>query len=291
MVHIIITDFNGYAQTKICLSHLKASTYQHFTTVIVDHGTTDETSEKTLIDFPDAIVIKGNPDLWWTGAVNMGIQYALANGSDRIMLLNNDCYMESKSLENLIKHTNDHSESIIAPVQYNWSTGEINTIAPYSSFLLGFPTRPGPRKLTQKMKKDEIISSDLIVGGRGVIIPSQIFELLGFFDENNLPHYGADHDFYLRAKKKGVKLLIATDSFVGVDDTKTTIAKLPYLLSFKEFWNTLYDIRSHRNIFHVKALFKKHYPISHLYIIGVVLYLGRYTGIYLIQRLFHVLKK
>jgi GT2 family glycosyltransferase len=254
----------------------------------VDHGSTDDTSRGINNDFPDVIVLKESEKLWWTGAVNLGIRYALTQGADRIMLLNNDCYLAPDAIEILLRYSRQCPKSIIAPVQRDWKTGKINVIAPCSHFLLGFPTLPGNRKLTREMKKKGVISSKLLVGGRGAVIPAEIFFSLGLFDENTLPHYGADHDFYLKAKKQGVDLIIATWAFADVDNSRTTMADNPGRLTLKEFIHSFFSIRSHRNIKHVKTLFRKHYPIPGMYLLGVALYLGRYCFVYLINRLYFI---
>jgi GT2 family glycosyltransferase len=285
MLYIIITDFNGYKQTKKCLAALKASTYRNFKTIVVDHGTTHDTSKGLSTNFPDVIVLKGSENLWWTGAVNLGIRYALSHGTERIMLLNNDCYVAPDAVEILMQYSRQCAKSIVAPVQRDWKTGKINVITPCSHFLFGFPTWLGKRKLTREMKKRGLINSKLIIGGRGVVIPAELFSSIGLFDENTLPHYGADHDFYLTAKK-GVDLMIATWAFVDVDNSRTTMADNPGKLTFEEFINSFYSIRSHRNIKHVKTLFRKHYPIPGMYLLGVALYLGRYCFVYLIKRFF-----
>jgi len=42
-------------------------------------------------------------------------------------------------------------------------------------------------------------------------------------------------------------------------------------------------MRSHRNIRHIKALFKKHYPIPQLYWVGLGLYLTRYGTVFFLK--------
>jgi len=285
MLYVIITDFDGYTQTKKCMKALQKSTYQNFKTVVVDHGPTNETSTGLRNEFPETIILKGSTDLWWTGAVNLGIRFALKQGANRIMLLNNDCYLAPDAMEILIRYSDQYPENIIAPVQRDWKSGRINVIAPNSLFLLGFPAMPGPRRLTMKIREKGLIKSKLIIGGRGVIIPAIIFDNLGMLDEKNLPHYGADTDFYLNARKKGIDLLTATRAVIDVDDTRTTIADKNGRLTIKEFWNTLHSIRSHRNIVKTKVLFKKHYPVPRLYMLGVSMYIMRYIGLYLVRRI------
>lgn len=283
---IVITDFNGFQQTKNCLNALRKSIFQGFTVVVVDHGTTSDTKQSLEREYLEVVRIVGSPELWWTGATNLGIHYALSCGADLVMLLNNDCYVTPGAIGELIELWQEHPQSLIAPVQRDWKTGDILSITPRSCFLLGFPTIPGPRVLTSAMFSQRLLPSQLIGGGRGVLLPTSIFKEIGFFDEVNLPHYWADHDFYLRACKQGIPLFIASRAIVDIDGTRTTMADNPGQLTLRQWMHSLRSIRSHRNLAHLKELFKRHYPYRQVYMLGVVLYTGRYFAMYLIQKIF-----
>lgn len=290
MLFIISTDFNGYDQTKKCLTFLRRSHFSKFITLVVDHGTSDETREGLHNDFPGVIRIEGSSKLWWAGATNSGIRYALDNGAAKIILLNNDCYVTPKTIEQLLRLSRKEPRAIIAATQLDWHTSETITIKPSSMMGLGFPTLRGPMNLPKRYKNQQLLHTKLICGGRGVIIPRYVFENIGLLDEANLPHYWADHDFYLRSLKQGVKLFVAPEVYVYVDNTRTTIANSAETLSLREFLNTLTSIRSHRNVNSVNALFKKHYPLKRFYLIGVALYLTRYTIVYLLKRTASIFK-
>lgn len=281
---IVITDFNGSAQTRRCLNALRASQDRNFRILVVDHGTDGRTRTMLDAECPEAIHIEGSPDLWWAGATNLGIRAALARGASAIMLLNNDGYVTPETIGLLLELAQEQPDAIIAPIQRDWRSGHITAINPRSNFLLGFPTIPGSRRLSPAMAAQALLPVDLIIGGRGVILPVSVLDRLGLFDEEALPHYGADHDFYLRARRHGIPLYVATGAFVDIDNTRTTSADRPETLSWSAFLHTLRDTRSHRNVRDVAALFRKHYPIRPLYPLGVALYLGRYLAVYFVKR-------
>ncbi len=283
-LYLVIADFNGCDQTRRCLQALRASHCQDFTILVVDHGTDGQTREMLAHECPAAIRVAGSPDDWWTGATNLGIRAALACEASAVMLLNNDCYVTPKTIGTLLELAQDQPDAIIAPIQRDWRSGEITCISPRSHFLLGFPTVPGPRRLTPAMAAQPLLPARLIGGGRGAILPAGVLARLGLFDAETLPHYWADHDFYLRARRLGIPLNIATRAFVDIDSTRTTSADRPETLSWSAFRRTLYDTRSHRNIRDVAALFRKHYPIPGLHPLGVALYTGRYLLVYLVKR-------
>jgi len=283
-LHLVITDFNGHDQTQRCLQALRTSHYQDFSILIVDHGTDGRTREMLAREHPEVIRVEGSPDLWWTGATNLGIRAALERGASHVMLLNNDCYVLPETIGTLLRLAQEHPDAIIAPIQRDWRSGKITSISPRSRFLLGFPTVPGPRRLTPAMAAQPLLPVKLIGGGRGVILSAGVLADLGLFDEEALPHYWADHDFYLRARCQGVPLRVATGAFVDIDNTRTTSADRPETLNWSAFLHTLCDTRSHRNVRDVAALFRKHYPIRSLYPLGVALYLSRYLVAYLFKR-------
>jgi GT2 family glycosyltransferase len=282
---IVIADFNGYSRTRRCLAALQAGSRRDFTVIVVDHGTTDETAVGLARDFPEVRRLAASPELWWTGATNAGIRHALSLQASRIMLLNNDCYVTPEALAELLQQAEQHPDAIVAPVQRDLQSGRFTAIAPSCCFGLGFPSLPGPRELTAAQRAAGNIAVQLIVGGRGAIIPVPVLEQIGLFDEESLPHYGADHDFYLRARRQGISLLTATRAIVDIDSTSTSVADASGAQNLAAFLDSLRSVRSHRNLRDVTALFRKHYPLRPLYLLGVGLYTGRFALLWMLRRL------
>jgi len=283
-IHIIITVFNGWKQTRCCLDALISNGHKNIEIIVVDHGSTDGTKTDLPVNYPEVLHVIGDPSLWWAGATNLGIREAISRGAETIMLLNNDCYIEPDTIAQLINHSKKKAQAIIAPVQKDFATDEYLCTTYRECFLLGFASIASRTITAKPSNKNALISRKLIAGGRGVIIPLNVFKEVGLFDEVALPHYGADHDFYLRCRKHGIPLYVALDSTVYIDQTRTSSAARPQDLTLKEFYQTLFNRRSHRNLHDLTILFKKHYPIKHFYYLGVVLNITRYFLVYLWQR-------
>ncbi len=292
-VYIIIPVFNGWPQTRQCLEALRQSHCQDFHTIIIDHGSSDETSTHLERDHLEVTRIVASDSLWWAGATNAGVEYALNAGARLIMLLNNDCYPEPDCIGNLLAHyagnrSNDR-QRIIAPQLIDNDTLAPLVTAARSCLALGFPTLA--TKPNRHAGTDELIPCRLIMGARGVIIPAAVFGQVGLFDAARLPHYLADHDFYLRCDKAGISLLIDPSATVRVDNTRTTMASNLADLSLSQFRTTLSGQRSHRNIRDLTQFFRNHYPIPRLYVIGVALNLCRYTLLYFTARATRVFRR
>lgn len=285
---VVITDYDGWEQTRRCLEHLHASTHRPFETIVVDHGLSDETRRGLLEKFPSVIRVEGDPSLWWAGATNLGVRCALERGSDSIVLLNNDCYVEPNTLARLVTHSAAEPQAVIAPVQINLGSGTVQSFFS-TCLLLGFPTLAVSRGPRYAADAPPLVRTGMIGGGRGVIVPAHVFRKIGLFDAENMPHYYADHDFYLRCRKQGVPLYMAHDAAVAVDPRRTTAAANYSRLNLREFRRTFSDPRSHRNLHDLSMLFRLHYPLPGLWWVGVGLNLARYVLTYLAARGFRLL--
>jgi GT2 family glycosyltransferase len=279
-LHIVIPVFNNWEQTKVCLDALRASEYKNLEIIVVDHGSTDKTKIALPVEYPEVVHVLGDPSLWWTGATNLGIRTAISMGAERVMLLNNDCYITPKAVGTLIHHSEKTHEAIIAPIQKDHDTDEFICTTYRECFLLGFPSLPSHTLDTKKYKNATLVPSQLILGGRGVIIPVSVFKFVGMFNEVDFPHYNADHDFYLRCRKQGVPLYTALESIVYLDQNKTSTAGQFKEMTVRKFYETLFNRSSHRNLRDLTILFKKHYPIKGFYFIGVFLNIIRYSLVY-----------
>ena len=285
-LHVVLTDFNGATQTRRCLVELSRSFGPVPQVIVVDHGTNSQTAELLRTEFPSVTRIEASSALWWTGAINAGVQFAMSAGATRIVLLNNDCYVQPDTLFHLVKLSDRNPAAIIAAIQRDWQSKSIGSLTISFNFLLGFPTRPGAKSANKIQFEQGLISARLIQGGRGVLIPAEIFRTIGLFDAVVFPHYSADHDFYLRARAVGVPLYVGLHAMVDVDTTRTSSAFNPTQMSWLQFCESLRSVRSHRSIGHVSSLFKRYYPIPQLYKLGVFLFVGRYTLTYALSRIF-----
>jgi GT2 family glycosyltransferase len=282
---IVVTDFNGWERTRTCLQSLSESSFQSFEILVVDHGTTDTTAKGLAANFPHVLRLPASAQLWWAGASNIGIQAALQRKATRIMLLNNDCYVNTSTLATLMEHSRAHSEWIIAAVQVDRDSGQHIAITPSHNLLFGFATLHGPKSITDRMRAQRLLSTNLIGGGRGVIIPANVFLRIGLFDEAELPHYYADHDFYLRCRAAGIVMKVAIDTTVAIDKGQTSIANDMSTLSWSDMINSLSSMHSHRSLNHLRPFFRKHYPIRGLYFVGLWLYAARYITLFTIRRI------
>ena len=113
--HVVIPVFNRLSMTLGCLESLSVQTDKMMNVVLVDDGSTDDTSEVVLKRFPEVHILEGNGDLWWTGAINLGIRHVLSSAApgDYVVLVNNDTYFESDFITRCRKTAQRYPNALI----------------------------------------------------------------------------------------------------------------------------------------------------------------------------------
>jgi GT2 family glycosyltransferase len=251
MIYIVIPVHKRLAFTISCVESLAVQTYRQFKIVIVDDGSTDGTEHYIREHYPDIILLKGNGELWWTGAINLAVEKILSMSSDEndyVLTLNNDLVVRPDYLQNLLTIAQENKDAIVGsvsvhiddPEHVHFSGTEWNSkTAKYRPSLKGSYSYTWLKNLQQTVKTD-------LLPGRGILIPISVFKELGLYDNVAFPHYMADEDFSMRARKAGYRLLISTHAAVlnhvaatGINNKKR---------SFKYFINVLTSIKSPSNI-------------------------------------------
>ena len=210
---VIIPVHNRASETKACLECLQKQTVDGVRIVVVDDGSTDGTQEMLEQEFPDVVRLEGDGNLWWTGAINMGVRDALGQNADLIITLNNDVLIKEDYIQRLMDAHEEYPEAII---------GSINLTQEEPPRLLDagiVSHNPWTAKYVKRGERlqrydgeFEGLLSTYSLPGRGVLIPRAVFETVGLYDEQGFPHYAADLDFSLRAAEAGFSLFVHAEN-------------------------------------------------------------------------------
>ena len=260
MIYIIIPVFNRWYFTELCLLSLLKQNYHNYKIVVVDHGSTDGTSEKIATQFPLVIVITGDESMWWAAATNLGVQYAISNNADFVLTLNNDLEVNSDYLNSLLKVYNENKPCLVGSLTVDIKNQDkiLFIGGTWNKYFAKYKAHNNIYKSVKNLDTNfEKIESDMLPG-RGVLIPIEALQKFGLFDEVNFPHYFADDDFSVRCKYEGFKLIVSIKSVVKsyTDDTIS-------LFKFTNFTS----IRSPLNLSTRYKWAKKHTPMPILYFI------------------------
>jgi len=208
-VAVIVPTHNRWKLAALALDSLINDGYQNKQIYLIDDGSTDETKEHLPNLNPIVKVLVGDGNLWWSGAINLGIKEALKSECNLILWMNDDNKVESNTLENMVNaHISCGSNSIIAA----------RTLSTYTrqDEWCGNPPRwhPDYDRWRGKCQDNQICPLEHPPGGRGVLFPIDCFRTVGFVDQRSFPHYWADHDFHYRAMNAGYKYFLAGNAVV-----------------------------------------------------------------------------
>lgn len=110
-VTVIVLNWNGKDDTIECLNSLKLIDYSSLDILVVDNGSSDDSVEVIRSEFPDVAVIEAGENLGYAGGNNVGIKYALQQGAEYILVLNNDTIVDPNLVDAFIEAANAYPEA------------------------------------------------------------------------------------------------------------------------------------------------------------------------------------
>jgi|WetSurSiteA1Bulk_404760.scaffolds.fasta_scaffold00257_9 GT2 family glycosyltransferase len=280
-IAIVIPVFNGlkYLQNSLppIMAQINAIEHRKFTIIVADDNSNDGTAEWLNLNYPGIIVLKGDGNLWWSGGINLGVRYALADQEYQYVLLwNHDTICAENFFNNLIKNVDKYnSKTIIASKVYFLAKPDV-------LFGMGAFFNPTTGKLkmngygmTDSAEFNHPVQVDW-TGGMGTLIPVEVFRQVGLFDQKNFPQYYGDCDFFLRAKEKGFILMALPDLKIWNDKSSSG---LEHKAQWRLFLRTLTSIKSNYNIAVAYKFRKRHCTsfVFHFYFLySNILYFGSF---------------
>ena len=251
-VFMVIPVHDRLDYTRACLDSLREQRFRDFRVIVVDDGSTDGTHAAVSDEFPEVTLLWGDGDLWWTGAMNKGLEWVLprAASDDLVLALNNDTVVPPDYLHVLIEQAERHPQALIGSVavsvhdrerivdggvRIDWRTGRSTKLA---------------EGLTpsQALSKWGELTPVSVLSGRGTLVPAEVFRQVGLYDQRRLPHYGADWEFARRAQRAGFPLLLSYRVPVFSHDAATGVRPSVQTLSLVRFLSAYVDVRSPNNL-------------------------------------------
>lgn len=261
-VTIVTPVHNGIEDTLEYLRSLAGVTYPNYEVTIVDDGSTDGSGGMISRDFPHVRILRGDGNLWWSGGTNLGIQDALERGADFILTMNNDIQVAPDVIDSLIMCAADNPGAIIGGKIYFlndpgrvWSAGgELSWADGRTLVMLGH-NKPDAEKFSVRRQVD-------FFTGMCVLIPAQVFSRIGLYDAIAFPQYHADSEFTLRARKKGIPIILEPNAKVWnlVESTYMQRFMKHGALSLKDIGELLTSFRSPMNVKEYWLLHKRYCP-------------------------------
>lgn len=248
-VFVVIPVRNRWTLTQACLGSLVRQTYARLVIVVVDDGSTDATTELLPREYPDAVVLPGDGELWWTGATVLGIEWVLerCDDDDFMLTLNNDTTVDPDYIEVLVGAAAQHDNpALVGSVAVD--NRDRDTIVDGGPYLSWATAKGGSFHSGESLKavRDAGIvwTEPDLLPGRGMLIPVRCLREIGNFDAKRLPHYGADYEFSVRAVRAGYQLVMSYVAPVYSEVEATGVSTKRGRLAWTEFWRMFTSRRS-----------------------------------------------
>ena len=214
-IAVLIPIHNGLSFTRVALSNLRLAADKtnldklNVKQIVIDDGSTDGSYDAIKNEFSEVTVLKGDGNLWWSGAINMGAKHALERmGVEYLLLWNNDIVFSDDYFENLFNMLDKTDpgtiigSKILVKEQPDlvWSMGGYFNPKTGKYGMYGYYDRD--------TEEYGLIKSVDWLTGMGTLIPRKVVDKIGYWDSINFPQYHGDSDFTYRAKLAGFDLLV-----------------------------------------------------------------------------------
>lgn len=204
---VIVVSYNGEKWIHECIRSIINNSYDHYEIVVVDNASQDATVSIIGENFKDVIFLKQKRNLGFGRGANVGIQYAMAQKADYILLLNQDIKLEGNCLENMIAVCEQNREiGIASPLQMNYDGSQID---PHFRRLYNFKSD------TIDFIEDPFKGSlevDTVIGA-SMLFRATVIQTIGGFDPIFFL-YHEEGDLCRRAKYHGFQIHIIPKAVV-----------------------------------------------------------------------------
>jgi GT2 family glycosyltransferase len=254
-VFSVIVTYNALKWIKDCLDSVILDT----TIVIVDNQSSDDTLSYIEKNYKGIIVLRQKENLGFGKANNIGISYALKNGADYLLLLNQDAKMEGNTIAKLVNFQKSNTKyGILTLVHCDWSGQFLeasfsryinykNNENFYSDFVLGKPTK-------------EVYDVPFVAAACW-FLQKKVFLDVGGFDPI-FYHLGEDVNYTQRLRFYNYKIGVLPNGKV-YHDTKDRLSKWADKYSEEYFYQLDYSRKIKLADVNLKSLSEKASAIKH----------------------------
>ena len=209
-VLVIVVTYNGMRWLERCLGSVQADADLY----VFDNDSTDGSADFVASRFPLAKLVRSAENLGFSKPNNLGFEYAIKKGYEYVYLLNQDAWLEPGALEKLVAAAQSHPEyGVLSPMQYQDGyqifDSQFEKILP-STRKAEFVLEPGQKSTSSTRKPENVLEPEVCEVKRVMaahwLVPVQVVEKIGPFEEELFPLYGQDDEWCRRLHFFGLKI-------------------------------------------------------------------------------------
>ncbi|PZO22980.1 MAG: hypothetical protein DCF25_01655 [Leptolyngbya foveolarum] len=170
--------------------------------VVVDDDSSDGTPEQIEAQFPAVHLLRGDGNLWWTGAIAQSMTYLCeVLKTDYIVWLNDDIVLSDDFIYQVLQHCKAPLKKVI--------TGGIITDQQHPDWIV-FGGVLASRLINDLAQFDQPVLNVDTLNGNIAILPARIVSDIGLPDTARFRHYGGDFEYICRAKANGYEAQLSS---------------------------------------------------------------------------------
>ncbi len=215
-VAVVILNYNGEQYLKQFLPAVLASTYSNLQVIVADNGSTDNSINVLIQNFPSVTILKNNQNLGFAGGYNWALKQV---ESDYYVLLNSDVQVVKNWIEPIIELM--ENDASIAACQPKIKSFHQPTMLEYAGAsggwidAFGYPFSRG--RVFDIVEEDknqyDTIEPVFWASGAAMFIRSNIFHEAGGFDDYFFAHQ-EEIDLCWRIQLLGYQIKVCPSSVV-----------------------------------------------------------------------------
>jgi GT2 family glycosyltransferase len=207
LVFVVLVTWNHWDATARCLAQLVGVDYANCGIVVVDNGSLDGTPDRVEDLYPQVQLLRNPCNLGFAAGCNVGLRFALEQGADYVLILNNDTVPPRDIVSRLVAGAVSlPSAGIMTPLAS--CVGGSTRGWPTAGFCHRW-TRDYVRIRAEQLRVRRPLAVDYVFG-TAMFLRREVLESVGLFDERYFMYY-EDMDFCLRARCAGFQLFVLPD--------------------------------------------------------------------------------
>ena len=182
-VMAVVLNYCGYDDTVKCIRSLEKVSYANLKLLLVDNGSPDGSGERLKEEFSRIPIILLKENTGYAAGNNAGIRYALKQGSDYVLIINNDVVVDSGFLEPMVNIAENQPNVgiVTCKIFYQSTPSEIFSAAGKMNWLLCTGVNNGSHLKAFQKADTECFASfacGVLLLTRAIMLKSE-----GLFDE------------------------------------------------------------------------------------------------------------
>jgi GT2 family glycosyltransferase len=245
----VIVNWNGRGVLDRCLATLIASSYQGLTVVVVDNASSDGSQELVRESYPSVLLIENAKNLGYAGGVNAGLRYAMAQGAEYALLLNNDTEIAPDAVELLVEAMEKRPKAAIAgPMIYYYDPPDVIwSLGGKISFWSGDIRHVAIREHDEGRYRT-VREADYVTGCAMLVRLAAVREI-GLMDEGYWM-YNEDTDWCVRAGERGYSIIVVPAAKVWHKVSASSGGGLTAYKVYHRLRSTLFFFAVHARWYH-----------------------------------------